>query len=444
MHSTHRNAIARVVIGYLTALVIGTGLLMTPAATVADGGISLLSALFTATSSLSVTGLAVLDTGGDFTFFGQVVILLLIQAGGLGVILLTTLFALAVAGRAGLKLRQSVASEAKSAGIGGIRPMVLRVIRLTLIAELAVASALFLRFLLHYDEPVGAAAWDGIFHAVSAFNNAGFGLRSDSLVSYVADPFICGPIGLALIVGGLGYPVLLELFRSYAVPRTWSMTTRTVLVMTPILLVAGTVFVAALEWNNPGTLGRLDVWGRIQAAAFQSTTTRTAGFNSVDMSALRPVTWFGMDILMFIGGGPAGTAGGVKITTIMVLAAMTWTEISGGRAVNLFGKRVARSVHRQATTVIVLALVLIVLATMLIMIDAPDLDFDRILFEIVSAFGTVGLTTGITTELPGLSQVVLIVMMIVGRLGPVTAASALALRARPLRFELPVERPLIG
>lgn len=444
MHSTHRNAIARVVIGYLTALVVGTVLLMTPAATVAAGGITLLAALFTATSSLSVTGLTVLDTGSDFTLFGQFVIIGLIQVGGLGVLLLTTLLALVIAGRAGLRLRQSVATETKRSSIGGIKTMVLRIILLTLGAELAVAVMLFLRLRFFYEESFPKAVWDAVFHAVSAFNNAGFGLRGNSLMDFAADPFICGPISLAVILGGLGYPVLIELARRYRSPLTWNLTTRAVVVMTPVLLLGGTIFIAAVEWNNPQTLGGLDWWGRLQAAAFQSTITRTAGFNSIDISQLHPVSWFGMDILMFIGGGPAGTAGGVKITTVVVLVAMTWTEITGGRAVNLLGRRVSRSVHRQATTVIVLGLGLIVVATMIVLLDAPSLGFDRILFEVVSAFGTVGLSTGITAELPTLSQLVIIVTMVLGRLGPVTVASALALRARPARHELPKERPLIG
>ncbi len=276
--------------------------------------------------------------------------------------------------------------------------MVLRIIALTLTTEAIVAVLLYLRFRFFYGDPVGEAVWSAIFHSISAFNNAGFGLNADSLMAYVADPFVTGPIALAVILGGLGYPVLIELFRKYRFPLTWNMTTRAVVVVTPILLLTGTVFIAAIEWTNPATLGALDWWGKIQAASFQSTITRTAGFNSIDISQMHPASWFGMDILMFIGGGPAGTAGGVKITTFVVLAAMTWTEVSGGRAVNLFGRRVSRSVHRQATTVIVLALGLIVVSTMAIMLNAPDLRFDRILFEVVSAFGTVGLSTGITAS----------------------------------------------
>ncbi|MDN6745653.1 MAG: TrkH family potassium uptake protein [Brevibacterium sp.] len=444
VHNPHRNAIDRVVVTYLAALIIGTGLLMTPAATTDPGGISLVSALFTSTSATSVTGLEVLSVGSDFTFFGQAVILGQIQAGGLGILLLTTLLAMLVAGRVGLRLRESVAAEAKSSHIGGIRPMVLRIIGLTVATELALTSALFLRFWLHYDESAGGALWDAVFHAVSAFNNAGFGLKSDSLAAYATDPFVCGPVAVGAILGGLGYPVLLELFRHYRVPLRWSMTTRVIVVITPVLLLGGTAFIAAVEWNNPGTLGHLDWWDKLQTAAFQSTTTRTAGFSSVDISALHPATWFGMDILMFVGGGSAGTAGGVKITTVMVLLAITWAEITGGTKANLFGARVAGSAHRQATTVIVLALTLVALSTTVLMLDSPEPGLGRILFEVISAFANVGLSTGITSDLPGLSQVVLIAAMILGRLGPVTVASALALRARTIRYELPVERPLIG
>ena len=443
-HNPHRNAIDRVVVAYLVALLVGTGLLMLPTATSTPGGISLRSALFTATSAISVTGLEVLSTGSDFTFFGQAIILGLIQVGGLGVLLLTTLLAMLVAGKAGLRLRESAAAEAKTSDIGGVRPMVLRIIGLTAATEAIVATVLFVRFFSHYGEETGNAAWDAVFHAVSAFNNAGFALKPDSLAAYAADPLVSGPVASAIILGGLGYPVFVELVRRYRAPLMWSMTTRAVIIATPVLLLAGTVFIAAVEWNSPDTLGRFDWWGKLQAAAFQSTTTRTAGFSTVDVSQLHPATWFGMDILMFIGAGPAGTAGGVKITTVLVLLAMTWTEITGGTSTNLFGARVARSAHRQATTVIVLALALIATATVTLMLDDPRPGLDRILFEVISGFGNVGLSTGITAGLPGLSQIVLILVMILGRLGPVTVASGLALRARTLRYELPVERPLIG
>lgn len=322
--------------------------------------------------------------------------------------------------------------------------MVLRIVGLTVATEAVVATALFLRFCVHYGEEPGNATWDAVFHAVSAFNNAGFGLRSDRLAGYATDPFVCGPVAAAIILGGLGFPVLIELVRRYRTPLAWSMTTRAVVVATPVLLFAGTVFIAAVEWNNPGTLGRFGWWDKLQVAAFQSTTARTAGFSTVDISQLHPATWFVMDLLMFVGAGPAGTSGGVKITTVLVLLAMTWAKISGGTATTLFGSRVARSAYRQAATVIVLALTLVATATVIVMLDDPRPGLDRLLFEVISGFGNVGLSIGITAGLPGTSQAVRIIVMILGRLGPVTVASGLALRAHAIRYELPVERPLVG
>src|SRR5699024_4465791 len=189
-------------------------------------------------------------------------ILGLIQVGGIGVLLLTTLVAMLVAGKAGLRLRESAAAEAKTSDIGGVRPMVLRIIGLTAATEVIVATALFVRFSTHYGEETGNAAWDAMFHAVSAFNNAGFALKPDSLAAYAAAPLVSGPVGSAIILGGLGYPVFVELVRRYRAPLMWSMTTRAVIIATPVLLLAGTVFIAAVEWNSPDTLGRFDWWGK--------------------------------------------------------------------------------------------------------------------------------------------------------------------------------------
>ncbi|WP_349826904.1 potassium transporter TrkG [Brevibacterium litoralis] len=286
--------------------------------------------------------------------------------------------------------------------------------------------------------------WDGVFHAVSAFNTAGFALRADSVTVWAQDPLVILTISAAVITGGLRFPVLVELVRRYRFSLSWSLTTRCVLVLSPVLLLAGTVFFAALEWRNPAVFGDMGTGGKILGSFFQSTVTRTAGFNSVDIAELHPVTWFGFDVLMFVGGGPAGTAGGIKITTAAVLAAMAWTEITGGRAVNLFGRRIARDVHRQATTVVVLTLGVVYSATMTLMLLDPHLGLDRLLFEVVSAFATVGPSTGITGDLSDPSLCVIVLVMMVGRLGPVTLATALALQRRDLKYELPKERPLIG
>ncbi len=432
-----------IVLGFVAAILTGTGLLMLPAAKQGPGGASFLEALFTATSSVCVTGLITVDTPVFWTGFGHVVILALIQIGGFGVMSFGALLGVLVARRLGLRSRMSAAAETKSTGFGDVRRVLLGVLTFSLITEAALAVILTVRFTARYGHSLGDSLWQGIFHSVSAFNNAGFALYSDSLMGFATDPWICLPIAAAVIIGGLGFPVLFELRRQYRKPIHWSMNTKLVLAGSGVLLLSGTVFITLVEWTNPATLGALRPGERVLAGFFQSVITRTAGFNSIDISQMHPVSWMGMDILMFIGGGPAGTAGGLKITTFAVLFFILATELRGGTAVNIFGKRLSRAVHRQAITVVLLAIALVTVSTMFLML-ITDFGQERILFEVVSAFATVGLSTGITAALPPAGQVVLILLMFIGRLGPVTLGVALALRPRPVLFEYPKERPLIG
>ena len=221
------------------------------------------------------------------------------------------------------------------------------------------------------------------------------------------------------------------------------MNTRIVLAGTATLLISGTVFITAVEWSNPMTLGPMDWPSKVLVGFFQSVQARTAGFNSIDTGAMDSASLLGTDVLMLIGGGPAGTAGGIKITTFAVLFFILWAEIRGDGAVNVFGKRLARSVQRQAITIVLLAVGVIVASISALML-LTDISMDRLLFETISAFGTVGLSTGITADLPAAGKVILILLMFIGRLGPITFASALALRERRTMYELPKERPIIG
>lgn len=299
------------------------------------------------------------------------------------------------------------------------------------------------RFLVHYDYGIGKAAWHALFHAVSSFNNAGFALYTDNLIGFVEDPFICLPICVGIILGGLGFPVIMQLRKHFRHPLHWTMNTKLVIWATVILLAAGTACITVLEWNNPETFGKLSPWGRLLAGFFHSVQTRTAGFNSVDIGAMRDETWLGMDILMFIGGGPAGTAGGIKVTTFAVLFFIMVTELRGEGAVNIFGKRLSRAVHRQAITVVLIAVAAVITGAGLLMLLSGE-NLDRAMFETVSAFATVGLSTGITAGLSDAAQLVLVVLMFLGRLGPLTLGSAIALRQRRILYELPKERPAIG
>ena len=433
-----------IVAAFAAALVVGTLLLLLPVAKAGPGGAPLLEAVFTAASALCVTGLVVVDTATYWTPFGQVVILALIQTGGFGVMSFATLLGILLTRRLGLAARIMSSFETKSPGYGGMASVLLRILVTSLSIEAVVAVALALRFFAGYHYSIGQAAWQGVFHAISAFNNAGFGLHTLSIMDFVGDPWINLPLIAAVVLGGLGFPVLHQLRREWRRPRLWSMNTRIVLSATVVLLALGTVFLCAVEWSSTSTLGPLPVREKVLAGFFQSAISRTAGFNSIDISAMHPVSWLGLDLLMIIGGGSAGTAGGLKISTFVVLGFIAYTEIARGTAVNILGKRLARSVQRQAITVAVLALGVVTAATMGLMLLHEDLGLDRLLFEAVSAFATVGLSTGITADMSPAGQLILIILMFLGRLGPVTVATALAARPRREYYELPRERPLIG
>jgi trk system potassium uptake protein TrkH len=431
-----------VVSGFLGAITIGTLLLVLPVA--AEGrGATPLEALFTAVSAVCVTGLTVVDTPVFWSPFGEAVILLLIQVGGLGIMLFASLIGVLLARKLSIRGRASAASETKSLGVADVRGLVTGIATITFVIEGAVAIVLFFVFWLRYGFSPADAVWNAVFHAVSAFNNAGFALFSDNLMGFATDPLVCLPLAVAIILGGLGFPVIMQLRKELRSPLHWSMNTNIVVWATAVLLVAGTVYICFVEWNNPATLGSMDVGSRILSGFFHSVQARTAGFNAVDIGQMHNETWLGLDILMFIGGGPAGTAGGIKVTTFAVLFFIIYTELRGETAVNIFGKRLSRAVHRQAITTALLAVAVIIVATVVIM-HITDLSLDRVLFEAISAFATVGLSTGITATLPPAAQVILIVLMFLGRLGPLTLGTAIALKQRPLLYELPKERPVIG
>jgi potassium uptake TrkH family protein len=429
--------------GFAAGILVGTGLLLLPIAKTGPGGATFIEAFFTAVSAMCVTGHVIVDTSTYWTGFGQVVIMLLIQVGGFGVMTFASIIGVAVVRRLSLSSRLTTAAETRSLGLEDVRALVLNVLKITLVIEGGVAVILFGWFWLHYGKPVGEAAWIALFHAVSSFNNAGFSLFGGNLMPYVADPVVSLTVSTAVILGGLGFPVIMQVRRHWGNPLKWSMNTRTVLWATSLLLVAGTVYITAIECNNPLTLGPLDWPAKVLAGFFQSVQTRTAGFNSIDIASTDGATQLGMTVLMFIGGGPAGTAGGIKVTTFAVLFFILLAEVRGDGVVNVFGKRLSRAVHRQAISLVILSMGTVVIAAAAIM-GMSGLPLGPVLFETVSAFGTVGLSTGITAGLPVGAQLVLAALMFIGRLGPITFASALALRQREILYQLPKERPIIG
>jgi potassium uptake TrkH family protein len=429
-------------LAFLAAIAIGTVLLMLPAARAGAGSADPLTALFTATSAVCVTGLIVVDTPGYWSPFGQWVIMGMFQVGGFGIMTAATLLTVLVTRRLGLHNRLIAQVETKR-GLGDIRGVVIRIAATVLVCESILTAVLAGRLRSAYDYPIGEALWHGSFQAVSAFNNAGFSTFSDSLMGFATDWWINLPIMVTIIIGGLGFPVLFELLRRGRSPGAWSIHTRITVLGSAALLLIGLVATLALEWGNPATLGQFGVADKTLAAAFQSVTNRTTGFNTIDTTRLHPETWAVTDVLMFIGGGSAGTAGGIKVTTFFLLAFVIWSEIRGDPDVVVGRRRLSGTTLRQAVTVVMLGAALVTLAT-ITLLTLTDHSLDAVLFESVSAFATVGLSTGITADLPGAGQLVLVVLMFVGRVGTITVASALALRATHRHYRFPEERPIVG
>lgn len=432
-----------VVGGFVVAVLLGAGLLLLPAASTTAHRPTILEALFTSTSAVCVTGLTVLDTATQWTTFGQVVIMGLIQVGGFGVMTLASLLGLLLSRRLNLQARLRSASATRSVGLGDVRRTLVGIGIVTAVIEGSVTLVLAARYVLFYGEGLGQALWLGAFHAVSAFNNAGFALFSDSLSGFATDPWISLPVTAAVIVGGIGFPVILELSRTRWRPRSWSLHTKITLSASAVLIVVGAAFVTVAEWTNPATLGPLDVRGKLLAGLFQGVMPRTAGFNSVDTGAMNNGTWLGTDVLMFIGGGSGSTAGGIKVTTFMVLFVVMWAELRGDPDAVLFKRRLAPGAQRQALAVVLLSMSAIAISAITITSTSPFTS-DEVLFEVVSAFATVGLSTGITAELAPWHQGVLIVLMLAGRLGPVTLGAALALRERQRLIRFPEGAPIVG
>lgn len=425
---------------FASTVLVGTLLLALPAATAGDAPVNVLTALFTATSAVCVTGLTVVDTATYWSGFGQLVILVLVQVGGLGITVFGAILAYTVSTRVGFRMRMAAQVET-SAPAGDLRTLLRAVTIFVLGTEAAIAAMLTLRFWSDGDEGFLDALWLGVFHSVSAFNNAGFALFSDNLMSFVTDVWITGPIMVGIVVGGIGFPVVMELRRNVRRPALWSLHTKITLSTTVVLLLTGFVVFMLLEWSN--TLAPIDGAGKALAAAFQSVTPRTAGFNTLDYAQMHESTWFFTSVLMFIGGGSASTAGGIKVSTFALLAYVIWSELRTTGDVTAFRRRIPTVAQRQAITVALLSVALVVVATM-VLITFDDFSLVKILFEVCSAFGLVGLTTGITAQMDGIGQLILVALMFVGRIGPATLGVALVLREQRRNVRFAEDRPLIG
>ncbi|CAN5698689.1 potassium transporter TrkG [soil metagenome] len=429
-------------LAFLAMITLGTALLMLPAATAGPASAPFLTALFTATSAVCVTGLVVVDTPTYWSTFGQVVIMGMFQAGGFGIMTGATLLGLLVAGRLNLGTRLVAQAETKS-GLGDVTSVIRVALAATLVIELMATAALALRLRVGYGLGWGDALWHGAFQAVSAFNNAGFSTWSDSLTRFASDPVFIVPITLAVLIGGLGFPVMYELRRHPFAFAQWSLHSKITVVGSAVLIAGGALGIAAYEWRNPETLGALDLTGKWVSTMFHAVAGRTSGFNTIDMGATTVETQAINWALMFIGGGSASTAGGIRVTTFFLLGFAVWAEVSGNRDTVAFGRRIPAQSLRLALAVVLMALTM--LATGILgLLSVTEFALDDVIFEAISAGFTVGLSTGITAQMPPAGQAILIAMMFVGRVGLVTVVTAIALRTHRRLYRYPEERPIVG
>ena len=432
------NPAQTILLGFAALILAGGTLLSLPIASEDGHATPFLTALFTANSAVCVTGLVVVDTADHYSLFGELVIMLLIQLGGFGYMTSWALLAMLLGWRIGLRERLVLTEANNLYQMGGVVRFTQRLILLALSIEAIGAAILTFRWVR--EVPLGRAIYLGVFHSISAFNNAGFDLMGGfrSLTAYVADPVISLTIAGLIVVGGLGFSVLFDL-RS----RRLTLHSRTVLLSTAILIGGGALVFWLFEFNNPKTLGGLSAPAQALAAVFQAVTPRTAGFNTVAIGALGQSTLMLIVALMFIGASPGGTGGGIKTTTFIAPLAVIWSTIRGGSEPVLFGRRLPVSVIYKAVTIALVSVAFVIAMTVLL-VQVERRDFLASLFEVTSAFGTVGLSTGITPELSTWGRVIVMVTMFSGRVGLLTVVYGLARQQRPLRVRYPEERMYLG
>ncbi len=429
------------VIGFATLILVGSIVLMLPVSSASGQWTPFVDALFTATSAVCVTGLIVVDTATHWSLFGQAVILILIQVGGLGIMTMSTLVAFLLGKRISLKERL-IMQEAfgGTVSLAGLVRLTKHVLVVTFLIEAVGALILFLRWSLDY--PLPKALWLGVFHAVSAFCNAGFDLFSVSLVNYVDDWTVILTVSGLIVLGGLGFTVILDLWNHRRGGR-FSLHTKLVLVVSGLLIVIGTGVIFVLEYSNPKTLEPLSPAGKFLGALFHSISPRTAGYNSLVTGDLYPGTLFVTIILMFIGASPASTGGGIKTTTFGALVMAVWSTIRGKPEVEVFERRLVRDVVDRGLAITSMAWALVTIFTIVLLVSEGARLIDA-LFEVTSAFGTVGLSTGLTPKLTDSGKLLITLTMYIGRVGPLTLAVALAQRSQHPNLHYPEDRVLVG
>ncbi len=427
-------------LGFSLLIALGTFLLSLPAAVSPGGDNSFLVALFTATSAVCVVGLVVVDTGTNWSTFGHVVILTLIQVGGLGFIVIASLILVLTGQRIGLRQRLLIRESLSLNRVGGIVRLVIQIIAITLVIQAVFAAILAARFTADFGWPQGL--WMGVFHAVSAFNNAGFDLFGGfrSLTAYTGDVIVNLAVAIPVILGGLGFIVIVDLYQQKSF-RKLTLHSRIVVATTLGLLVFSTLVVLLLEYNR--AFADLTGPGKVLAAFFQAVTSRSAGFSTVATEALHPATQFFTIGLMFIGGGPNSVTGGIKVTAFAILLLSIWTLSRGRESIDVRGRRIPLTQFYRAVALTIILFSLIFAAALILSVT-EQADFLTTLFEATSAVGIVGLSMGLTPELSDAGKLVVTICMFIGRLGPLTIIWALTKPVKKSKLKYPEEHVVIG
>lgn len=435
--------------GFLILILLGTALLCLPAATLEGRGLNVFDSLFTATSAVCVTGLVAVDTGTTFSMLGQAILLLLIEVGGLGFMVFATLIMGLLGRKLSLKNRVLIRESMSGTTLSGLVNLTWVYVRIALVIEATGALLLSLRFVPLYGW--GKGIWFAVFHAVSAFCNAGFDLfgHYSSLTFFWNDPLVVLTISALIMLGSMGFLVIFEVLRSRGSWEKFSLHTRVALLATAVLLVGGTLFYALIEWNNPLTLAveGSNAFTRLLGAFFQSVTMRTAGFNTVDLGGMTGASKLVSVVLMFIGASPASTGGGVKTTTVALILLVVWSVIRGGEDVTVMKKRLPAELTRRALAIVSISMGLLLGGTMaLSCIEGDGVPLIDLLFETASAVATVGVSAAGTPNLSPASRAVMIPIMFFGRVGPLTLALAFANRQNSAknRLRYPEEKIMIG
>lgn len=429
------------VIGFAAVIMIGAILLTLPIAVQSGKETNFLTSLFTATSAVCVTGLVVVDTATHWTTFGQIVILALIQVGGLGFMTMATFLYLLLGRRIGLKQRLIIQESLNYTSLAGIVNLARYVLLFTFVSEIFFAAILSIRWSLDLGWQKGL--WFGLFHSISSFNNAGFDLFGGfkSLTAYTGDATVTLCITTSIILGGIGFSVIVDIVRRLKETRRLALHSKLVLTVTGFLILFGTIFMYFLEYDN--TMGNLSPLGRVLASYFQAVTARTAGFNTLDIGALQSASQFLIIILMFIGASPGSTGGGIKTTTFGSLAISVWCMIRGKEDTEIFRRRIGKDQVYKSLAILLMATALVTTVTMLLSVT-ESADFMAVLFETTSAFGTVGLSMGLTPNLTPFGRILIIMTMFLGRLGPLTLAFALTRAKRKAHLRYPEEKIMVG